>query len=98
MKRPAHLLTLQQINWRDKLRQLLLRVVPNAPAEHLLSGRVCNESGDPVAFARVEAGGTPYYTEANAAGYFVLHIPEAQFRHPFSLFVYASGFSRFERR
>ncbi|RYY38309.1 MAG: carboxypeptidase regulatory-like domain-containing protein [Chitinophagaceae bacterium] len=98
MKRTALLLTLQQHNWREKLRQLAARVLPAPPAEHLVSGRVCDETGDPIAFARVEAGGTPYYTEANAAGFFVLHIPEQQFRHPLSLFVCANGYARFEQR
>lgn len=85
-------------SWRDKARGLFRFFIPAAPRERLLSGRVCNPAGDPVAFARVEAAGTPYHTETNAAGYFVLHVPEVQFRHPFSLFVQAGGYARFERR
>ncbi|RYZ18206.1 MAG: carboxypeptidase regulatory-like domain-containing protein [Chitinophagaceae bacterium] len=98
MKRSTFLLHRHNEHWRERLRQLLQHLLPAAPREVLLSGRVCNADGDPVAFARVEAGGTPYHTEANAAGCFALHVPEVQFRNPFSLFVYADGFARFERR
>ncbi|GAB4092437.1 carboxypeptidase-like regulatory domain-containing protein [Flaviaesturariibacter terrae] len=98
MKRTTFLLPLPDASWRDKLRQLLLRLLPASPSEVLLRGRALDEAGDPVAFARVELGGTPYATEANAAGHFVLHVPEAQFRHPLSLFVQAPGFARFEQR
>ena len=98
MKRTTFLLQSPPVNWRARLRQLMQRLLPAPAAEVVLTGRVCDAAGDPVAFARIEAGGTPYHTEANAAGFFLLHVPEVQFRNPFSLFIYAEGFARFEQR
>jgi hypothetical protein len=99
MKRPSFHLSLPALNWRDKMQHWITSwLLPEASREYLLSGQVRTAEGEPLAFARVDVRGTQYATEANAAGYFVLHVPEVLFRHSFSLFASADGFVRGEQR
>jgi|GEM_PF-6493588 len=57
--------------WQERLRSAAVTAEP----EVSFRGIVTDGNGLPVPFARIEFGNARYYTIANAAGQYVLHVP-----------------------